>query len=533
MSDVTTYQTIPALMDYVAEQYADRNAVEDEGKVLTYQELNQLRKQAAAALVGMGVKEGDRIAVWAPNIWEWIVAATALQTVGAALVPLNTRMKGSEAGYVLKASGAKVLFAMDEFLGTSYPQMLKDEDLPELDTIITFRPKTNSDQTVSDQSMGWDEFLGMSDFSSEAEVNIRQSRVKNDTMSDLLFTSGTTGKPKGVITQHEQNLKVVADWSEVVGLTEGDRYLVVNPFFHSFGYKAGWLAALVRGATILPLQVFDVPTILQRVAEEKVTVLPGPPTLYQSILSHPDREQYDISSLRVAVTGAAAIPVSMIQAMDEVLGFDNIVTAYGLTEVCGFATICRPGDSPELIANTSGRAMPGVEVRCIDEFGVEVRRGTPGEVVVRGPNVMQGYFNNDEATKETVDADGWLHTGDIGIMDSLGYLKITDRMKDMIITGGFNVYPAEIENLMNSHEAIAQVSVVGVADERLGEVAMAWIVKNPEQTLEEKELIQWCREEMANYKVPRHVRFIENLPLNASGKVMKFELRDRAEQELG
>jgi acyl-CoA synthetase (AMP-forming)/AMP-acid ligase II len=286
----------------------------------------------------------------------------------------------------------------------------------------------------------------------------------------------------------------------------------------------------MRGCTILPLQVFDVPTILQRISEEKITVLPGPPTLYQSILSHPDRDQFDISSLRVAVTGAAAIPVSMIRAMDEVLGFDTIITAYGLTEVCGFATICRPGDSPELIANTSGRAMPGVEVRCVDEFDIEVRRGTPGEVVIRGPNVMQGYFNNDEATKETIDRDGWLHTGDVGVMDSLGYLQITDRMKDMIITGGFNVYPAEIENLMNNHKAIAQVSIVGVADERLGEVAMAWVVRNPDQPLDEKALVSWCREEMANYKVPRYVSFVESLPLNASGKVMKFELRDRAEQ---
>ena len=527
MSDVTTYNTIPELMDYVAEQYADRNAVEDGNTILTYQQLNELRRRAAGALLGVGVKEGDRVAIWAPNIWEWIVAATALQTVGAALVPLNTRMKGSEAGYVLRASGAKVLFTIDEFLGTSYPDMLKNEALPELESIITFR---TASKKLSELAMDWEEFLDMSDFSTPAEVNVRQTRVTAETMSDLLFTSGTTGKPKGVITQHGQNLQVVADWSDVAGLQESDRYLIVNPFFHSFGYKAGWLAALMRGCTILPLQMFDVPTILQRISDEKITILPGPPALYQSILSHPDRDQFDISSLRVAVTGAAAIPVSMIRDMDEVLGFDTIITAYGLTEVCGFATICRPGDSPELIANTSGRAMPGVEVRCVDEFDVEVRRGTPGEVVIRGPNVMQGYFNNDEATKETIDHDGWLHTGDVGIMDSLGYLQITDRMKDMIITGGFNVYPAEIENVMSNHKAIAQVSIVGVTDERLGEVAMAWVVRNPDQTLDEKSLVTWCREEMANYKVPRYVSFVENLPLNASGKVMKFELRDRAEQ---
>ncbi len=528
MANVTECQTIPQMMDFVASRYAERPAIEDDSTVISYKELNQLRKKAAAALLAMNVQQGDRVAVWAPNIWEWVVAATALQSVGAALVPLNTRMKGSEAGYVLKASGTKILFSIGEFLGIDFPAMLVEEELPELEQVVLFR---QSSSTLPN-TLSWDKFLEKADAIEEAQVEQAQSRVTAETMSDLLFTSGTTGKPKGVITRHAQNLKVVSDWGEVVGLEEADRYLIVNPFFHSFGYKAGWLAALMRGCTILPLQVFDVPTILQKVSDEKITVLPGPPTLYQSILSHPKRDSFDISSLRVAVTGAAAIPVSMIREMDEVLGFDTIITAYGLTEVCGFATICRQGDSPELIANTSGRAMPDVEVRCIDEFGNEVHRGTPGEVVIRGSNVMQGYFNDDVATRENIDRDGWLHTGDIGIMDSLGYLRITDRMKDMIITGGFNVYPAEIENQLNSHKAIAQVSVVGVPDERMGEVGMAWIIVRPDEQLDKDELIQWCRAEMANYKVPRYVQFVENLPLNASGKVMKFELRDRATELL-
>ncbi|MRI34024.1 fatty acid--CoA ligase [Endozoicomonas sp. OPT23] len=528
MADVTQCQTIPQLIDFVADQYQDRSAIEDEGHIISYSQLNELRRQAAAALLVMNVQQGDRVAVWAPNIWEWVVAATALQTVGAALVPLNTRMKGSEAGYVLKASGARVLFSIGDFLGADYPAMLISEDLPELEQIVLFRQETSAHPVA----ISWSAFLQKAEGIDQQQVEQRQSMVTSETMSDLLFTSGTTGKPKGVITQHAQNLKVVADWGEVVGIEESDRYLIVNPFFHSFGYKAGWLAALMRGCTILPLQVFDVPTILQKVSDEKITVLPGPPTLYQSILSHPQRDSFDISSLRVAVTGAAAIPVSMIREMDEVLGFDTIITAYGLTEVCGFGTICRQGDSPELIANTSGRAMPDVEVRCIDEFGHEVRRGTPGEVVIRGHNVMQGYFNNEAATQETVDKDGWLHTGDIGIMDSLGYLRITDRMKDMIISGGFNVYPAEIENHMNSHKAIAQVSVVGVPDERLGEVGMAWVITKQDDQLNQDELIQWCRAEMANYKVPRYVQFVDSLPLNASGKVMKFELRDRATELL-
>ncbi|WP_371924896.1 AMP-binding protein [Endozoicomonas sp. SCSIO W0465] len=316
------------------------------------------------------------------------------------------------------------------------------------------------------------------------------------------------------------------------GLQEGDRYLIVNPFFHSFGYKAGWMAAFMRGCTIFPLPVFDVPTILRMVSEEKISVLPGPPTLYQSILAHPELNTFDTSSLRVAVTGAAAIPVSMIQQMRDELGFDTIITAYGLTEVCGFATLCRAGDDPGLIANTSGRAMPGIEVRCVDGEGKDVTAGSPGEVVIRGYNLMQGYFENPVATAEIIDSDGWLHTGDIGVLDERGYLKITDRMKDMFITGGFNVYPAEIEKLMSSHKAIAQVAVVGVPDERMGEVAMAYVIPVAGERLNKEDVVNWCRQAMANYKVPRHVSIVNSLPTNASGKVLKFELKEQAKKRV-
>lgn len=524
MIDLQAVNTIPDLMDAAANTYGSRSAIEDENVTLSFIALNELRRKASAALLAMGVESGDRVAVWAPNIYEWIVAATALQTVGAALVPLNTRMKGSEAGYVLRASGAKLLFCIDQFLSCQYPAMLEGEDLPELEAIVTFRGQG------AECCISWDDFLQKSESIALERVQERQQQVVADTISDLLFTSGTTGRPKGVMTSHGQNLQVVEDWSGVVGLTEADRYLIVNPFFHSFGYKAGWMAALMRGCTILPLQIFDVSAILQMISDEKVSVLPGPPTLYQSILAHAELDTFDMSSLRVAVTGAAAIPVSMIHQMRDELGFDTIITAYGLTEVCGFATICRAGDDPELIANTSGRAMPGIEVCCVDGEGNKVAAGEPGEVVIRGYNLMQGYFENPEATAETIDSDGWLHTGDIGVMDEQGYLKITDRMKDMFITGGFNVYPAEIENLMSSHKAIAQVAVVGIPDERMGEVAMAYIIPVSGERLSKDDVVAWCRQEMANYKVPRHVAIVDSLPTNASGKVLKFELRESAKK---
>ncbi len=286
----------------------------------------------------------------------------------------------------------------------------------------------------------------------------------------------------------------------------------------------------MRGATILPHLVFDVPEVLRRIGEDRITMLPGAPTIYQSLLAHPALSDYDLSSLRLAVTGAAAIPVELIHRMRDELGFETIITGYGLTETCGIVTMCRYDDDPETIATTSGKAIPGVEVRCVDEAGAETPRGEPGEVVVRGYNVMRGYFDDEEETARTIDGDGWLHTGDIAVMDERGYVRITDRIKDMYIVGGFNCYPAEIENIMFSSNLFAQVAVIGVPDERMGEVGMAWVVPAPGLVPEisADSVIAWCRENMANYKAPRRVEIVDELPTNASGKVLKYELRERA-----
>jgi acyl-CoA synthetase (AMP-forming)/AMP-acid ligase II len=326
---------------------------------------------------------------------------------------------------------------------------------------------------------------------------------------------------------HGQTLRAYRDWSGVVGLREGDRYLVVNPYFHAFGYKAGWLASLMMGATNLPHAVFDASAVLERIPRDGISMLPGPPTLYQSILNHPDRDRHDLSSLRLSVTGAAAIPVELILRMREELTFETIITGYGLTEACGIATMCRFDDDPETIATTSGRAIPGVEVRVVDDRGNEVPRGEPGEVVVRGYNVMLGYLDDPEETAATIDDDHWLHTGDVGVMDERGYLRITDRTKDMFIVGGFNAYPAEIENLMLRNDTIAQVAVVGVPDDRMGEVGMAFVVLRPGEAATPEEIVEWCRGEMANFKAPRYVELVDELPLNATGKVLKYQLREQ------
>jgi len=360
-----------------------------------------------------------------------------------------------------------------------------------------------------------------------AEARRRAAAVGADDLSDIIFTSGTTGRPKGAMATHGQTLRVFEAWSEVIGLRAGDRYLVINPFFHTFGYKAGWVACLLRGATIIPQAVFDVDEAMARVAEERVTVLPGPPTLFQSILDAPRRKDYDLSSLRLAVTGAAVVPVELIRRMREELTFQTIVTGYGLTEATGTVTMCRAGDDAETIALTSGRAIPDTECRIVDEKGNEVPSGEPGEVVTRGYHVMRGYLDDPAATAEAIDADGWLHTGDIGVMDERGYVRITDRKKDLFIVGGFNAYPAEIEGLLLRHPAVSQVAVVGMPDGRLGEVGAAFVVLRPGRQLTPEVLIAWASDEMANFKVPRRVEIVDALPLNASGKVLKTELRDR------
>ena len=272
--------------------------------------------------------------------------------------------------------------------------------------------------------------------------------------------------------------------------------------------------------------------VLQRIETEKITVLPGPPAIYQTLLTFEGRERFDTSSLRLAVTGAAPTPVELVHRMRDELGFQSVIKAYGLTESCGTVTACKQGDDPETIANSDGCAIPDTEVLCVDTHGKEVPRGEPGEVWVRGYNVMRGYFNDEAETAKAIDPDGWLHTGDIGVMNEGGYLKITDRIKDMFIMGGFNVYPAEVENLLFQHADIAASAVIGVPDERMGEVGMAFVVAAPGTTLDADGLIAWSRENMANYKVPRYVEIVEALPSNASGKVLKFELRERAEEIL-
>lgn len=508
--------TIPHQVFRAGQRFAERVAIRGEaGDTLYYRELEPAVRRVAAAIAASGVAHGDRVAIWAPNRPEWILIALGLQAAGAVLVPMNTRLKGREAAHIINKSGARLLFTVGNYLNTDYRRLLDGFDLPTL-----------GDRIVLDDADAWASFVARGQ-GWEAEIDRRLDALGPDDLCDILFTSGTTGLPKGAMTAHGQNLKLYRTYAAKLGLREGDAYLVVNPFFHSFGYKAGWLSSLISGATVLPHATFDAAAVLKRVEAERVSVLPGPPTLYQSLLAGP-WASHDLGSLRLAITGAASVPEALIYEMRTSLGIDVVLTAYGLTENCGVVTMCEADDPIDVIANTAGRAIPGVEVKIVDDEGRAVAAGAPGELLVRGDGVMRGYFEDPAATAKAIDADGWLHTGDIAVADAAGNIRITDRRDDVFIVGGFNAYPAEIEGLLAAHPAISQSAVIGVPDERLGAVARAFVVLRPGHRLDAAALTAWCRENMANYKVPRQIDFVEALPQNASGKVQKFLLRQQA-----
>ena len=493
--------TIPALVDDAAARFGDTEALVDGDLRISFVELRDRVSPMADALRAWGLAPGDRVAVWGHNIWEWVVAALGVHAAGGVVVPINTRFKGDETAFVLGASRARILFCVTDFLGVDHLGLLRavQGGMPEsLEATVVMRGPVPP---------GSESFADFTARAATGETSHHRQVWRSDPCH-IMFTSGTTGRPKGVVLNHGAICRAYRSWASVIGLRHDDRYLIINPFFHSFGLNAGILACLMTGATMIPHPVFDVPSVMARVPQERISMLPGPPAIYQTILNHPDLDTFDMSTLRLAVTGAAPVPVPMIEAMRERLGFEVVVTGYGLTESSGIATMCRHDDPPETISATSGRAIDDVEVRVVGPDGTELPRGEPGEIVVQGYNVMDSYFGDPEATAAAIDPDGWLHTGDIGTMDDAGYVVITDRLKDMFICGGFNAYPAEIEATMLAHPAVGQVALVGRPDERLGEVGHAFVVPAPGADISEAELAAWCKQRMANYKAPRgcHLR---------------------------
>ncbi|MER7823689.1 FadD3 family acyl-CoA ligase [Streptomyces sp. NPDC096097] len=515
--------TLARLPEYAAAAFGEREALADGEVRWTFVRLAAEIAAAARAAIAHGIRPGDRIAVWAPNSREWIACALGAVGAGAVLVPVNTRYKPAEAADIIRRSGARVLFTERGFLGTDYARDLHSsgEDLGALSSTVILRGGTGSES--------WEAYLAAGSSVTEADRLARADLVRPDHLSDILYTSGTTGRSKGVTTTHGQTIRLYTSWSELVTLRAGDRCLLVNPFFHTFGYKAGVLACLLRGATMLPEAVYDTDRVLVRMAAERVSCLMGPPTVFHGLIRHPGRAAFDLSALRLAGTGAAAVPTSLVEEIRTVLGAPDVFTAYGLTESGGVVTVCPTDADAWTVAHTVGLPLPDTEVRIASPLGDVLPTGEPGEVQVRGYHVTPGYLDDPAATIEAVLPDGWLRTGDIGVLDARGYLSITDRLKDMYVVGGFNAYPAEVENVLLTHPAITDAAVVGAPDERLGEVGVAYVVTSAPVTA--AELTAWTRERLANFKVPRRFTRLPELPRNAGGKLLKTELRRAARRE--
>ncbi|WP_051749761.1 AMP-binding protein [Sphingobium chlorophenolicum] len=516
---------LPQVIAHVAARYGSTPfIIGEDGATISFAQFKERVDDLARALIAHGVDHGDRVAIWAPNSPEWMIAAAAVESIGAIMVPINTRFKGGEALYILAKTRAKILFTVSGFLGNDYAAMLVQagsgagdagpvRDLPGLSHIVTLD--------------GPDFALFQRRQADEAELTARVAGVTPQTIADILFTSGTTGQPKGAMHSHGQALWMPAIWNESNDLRAGDRMAIVNPFFHSFGYRSGWISALVAGITVYPLATFDAEALLGLIEREKISVLMGPPTIFLSLMEHPRFGTFDLSSLRVGHTGASNVPVDLIRAGREVFGFDLFLTSFGQTECTALATVNYPDASFETIAKTVGKPLPGVELRIVDADGHPLPHGESGELLIRGPVVMQGYFEEPEQTAATIDADGWLHSGDVGCIGEDGTLRILDRLKDVVIVGGFNAYPAEIENILRKHPAIADVCIIGWPDERMGEVCAACVIPKDGATLTLAELTGWSREQMANYKVPRHLFLVDDFPRTPLGKIQKFLLRDQ------
>ncbi|MFD6352087.1 FadD3 family acyl-CoA ligase [Nocardia tengchongensis] len=528
ISAVGPVTTIPALVADRARRYPEALAIAGPAGRLTFSELADEVAAVTRAAIASGIEVGDRVGIWAPNSVRWIVTALGMLGAGATLVPISTRLRGPETADVLARSHAKALCTVQEFLGADYPAMLAESGhpLPDLEHLILL------DDARGESAAGWD-ISSWAGFLAPGAVIEPQSAIERSTgvdpesISDILFTSGTTGAPRGVLATHRQTLEVFAQWSDTVTLRPRDRYLLVNPFSHTFGYKAGILACLLRTATMVPMERFDPVRALELIETERITVLAGPPTLFTDLLAA-GHEDYMLGSLRLAGTGGATIPAELVRRIREDLRIPAVFTAYGLTESIGVVSICAPGSPIELATETVGKPLHGSEIRIVDREGKPLESGEPGEITVKGPNVMHGYLDDPEATAAAIDADGFLHTGDVGTLEADGSLRITDRLKDMFIVGGFNAYPAEIERVLLQHPDIRDVAVIGVPDERLGEVGRAYIVPRAGAPTDPAPILEWSRARLAGYKVPREIVFTDDLPRNAGGKVLKQRLRDPA-----
>jgi len=537
--------TLAGIVDRVAAEYPKNEAMVSGSRRMTFDTLMDRVNSMANALLKMGVKKGDKVAIWMGNVPEWVYAHFACIKIGAPLIPLNTRYKVHELEYILKQSDSTTLFMMDHFLKIDFvpmiyevcpelkeckPGELRCEKLPLLKRVIM----------LSEQShpgiLDYNEVLESGkDYASSDTVKKAQEAVTPEDTYIIPYTSGTTGFPKGVVTTNYQYSRIMEAVSARFQMSDKDRILVVSPFSHNMGNMTGMLLGACNGACILPMEQFDPGDALRIIDEEKISKFTGSPTMYIMMLDHPDFAKRDTTSIKASVIGGADVSPDLVRTIMDKMGIKDLISAYGLTENTGVSTMSQPDDPPEVVANTAGRLIfDDCELKVLDpDTGVEVPRGTQGELRSRGFYVMKEYYKQPEETTKAFASGGWFRTGDLGTMDEKGYIKITGRLKDMFITGGVNAYPAEIESFLMTHPKISMVSVVGVPDRRMGEVAMAFVKLKEGETATEEELISFARGKMANYKAPKYVKFVDDFPMTATGKIQKFVLKKTAVSELG
>lgn len=537
--------TIGKLLEERARQYADHEAVvyADRGLRLTYRQFNDYCRLVARGLMRLGIEKGEHVAIWATNVPEWIACQFATGKMGAVLVTVNTNYRAAELEYLLRQSDSTTLFLIEQYRDSSYidilyeivpelrtsaPGQLQSKRLPKLKNVIFLGDKRHPGMFT------WNDILAMAHDVSEEELDERMESLDPHDVINMQYTSGTTGFPKGVMLTHYNIVNNAHQVAQCMGLGEGDRLCIPVPFFHCFGCVMSTLACVTVGATMVPVVEFHPKRVLETVEAERCTALHGVPTMFIAELNDPDFAKYDLSSLRTGIMAGSPCPVEVMKAVIEKMGMKDITIAYGQTEASPVITQTRTDDPLELRVETVGRALPGVEVKIVEPgTNKEVPRGVQGELCTRGYHVMKGYYNNPEATNEAIDQDGWLHTGDLATMDENGYCRITGRLKDMIIRGGENIYPREIEEFLYKHPKILDVQVVGVPDEVYGEEVMAWIILKDGETATAEEIREFCRGNISRHKIPRYIEFTDSYPMTASGKIQKFKLREMAKQRLG
>ncbi|HEX6697197.1 MAG TPA: AMP-binding protein [Solirubrobacteraceae bacterium] len=517
--------TIGVNFERIAGRFADRPALVSRHQEvrLTYAQLDAAVDAAASGLLRAGIRAGDRVGIWAPNCAEWIVVQYATAKVGAILVNVNPAYRTHELEYVLRQSGVRLLFSASAFKTSDYAAMI-DEVARGLGTL---------ERPVFVDRPDWDEFCaGEPD---RDAIAARMAELSFDDPINIQYTSGTTGFPKGATLSHHNILNNGFFVTELIDITERDVTCLPVPFYHCFGMVMGNLGAFAHGGSVvIPAPSFDPRATLEAVAAEGVTSLYGVPTMFIAMLDHEDFSSFDLSSLRTGIMAGSPCPIEVMKKVVERMHMSEVAICYGMTETSPVSTQTRRDDPLERRVGTVGRVGPHVEVKVVDpETGLVVERGAPGELCTRGYSVMLGYWEDHERTAEAIDRAGWMHTGDLATMDDEGYLNIVGRSKDMVIRGGENVYPREIEEFLYSHEAISDVQVIGVPDERYGEELCAWVIARPGAELDEDGVRDYCRERMAHFKVPRYVIFVDEFPMTITGKVQKFKMREASVERLG